>query len=206
MEVPLDIVLEGELHVVAQVIEPELVVRAVGDVAAVGLAPLLVGEPVNDDAHREPEKIVDGAHPGGIALRQVVVDRDEVDTPSREGIEVQGHGRGKGFPFARLHLGDLALVEHDASDELHVKGPHPHGPPCRFPHDGKGFRQDVVEGGPVCELLLEIGCFRLQFFVGEFLDGRLEMVDLVNERRNALQLPLIFCSEYFLNEIQHGSA
>ena len=38
MERPVDHVLQPELHVVAQIVEAELVVGAVGDVAAIGLA------------------------------------------------------------------------------------------------------------------------------------------------------------------------
>jgi hypothetical protein len=51
-----------------------------------------------------------------------------------------------------------------------------------------------------------MGGLRLQFIVGEFLDRRLEVVDLVNERRNALVFPLVFRSEQFLKDIQHVSA
>ena len=46
----LDHVLHAVLHVVAQVVEAELVIGAVGDVAVVGLLALLVVEPVHDDA------------------------------------------------------------------------------------------------------------------------------------------------------------
>ena len=56
VEVPLDVILEGELHVVPQVVKPELVVRAVGDVAVVGLASLLVGKAVHDDADGESQE------------------------------------------------------------------------------------------------------------------------------------------------------
>ena len=44
VELPLDELLEVELHVVPKVVKPEFVVRAVGDVGVVGLAPLLVGQ------------------------------------------------------------------------------------------------------------------------------------------------------------------
>ncbi len=204
VEVPLDVILEGELHVVPQVVKPELVVRAVGDVAVVGLASLLVGKAVHDDADGESQKIVDGPHPGGVSPGQVVVHGDQLSALARKGIQVQGHRRGKGFPFARLHLGDFALVEHDAPDELHVEGPHPHGSPGGLPDNGEGLRQDVVEGGPVCELLLEIGRLGPQLLVGELFDGGLEAIDLVNERSNALQLPLILCPEHLLDEIHHS--
>ncbi len=55
----LDHVLQPVLHVVAQIVEAELVVGAVGDVAVVGGLALLVVEPVHDDADLEAEEIVD---------------------------------------------------------------------------------------------------------------------------------------------------
>ncbi len=45
-------ILDVKLHVVAQVVESELVVGAVGNVSAVGLLPLLVVQLVHDHAHR----------------------------------------------------------------------------------------------------------------------------------------------------------
>jgi hypothetical protein len=148
VKVPLDIILEGELHVVPQVVKPEFVVRAVDDIAVVGLAPLLVGKAMHDDSDGEPQKRVDRPHPGGVSPGQVVVHGDQLSTPAGKGIQVQGHCRGKSLSFARLHLGDLALVEDNAPDELHVEGPHPHGSPGGLPDNGEGLRQDVIEGGP----------------------------------------------------------
>ncbi len=46
----LDLVLELELHVVAEVIEAELVISAVGDVGGVGVASLLIVQVVDDYA------------------------------------------------------------------------------------------------------------------------------------------------------------
>ena len=47
------------LHVVAQVVEAELVVGAVGDVAGIGGLALVIVEAVHDDADAEPEEAVD---------------------------------------------------------------------------------------------------------------------------------------------------
>ena len=52
----LHVVRQLELHVVAQVVEPELVVGAVRDVAPVGDLPLLVVQVVLDDADVSPRK------------------------------------------------------------------------------------------------------------------------------------------------------
>ena len=81
--VALDAILQAELHVVAQVVEAELVVGAVGDVAVVGLLALVVVEVVDDDADRHAQELVEPAHPLGVALGQVIVDGDDVDALAR---------------------------------------------------------------------------------------------------------------------------
>ena len=138
-------VLDIELHVVAQVIEAELVVGAIGDVGGVGLAPFVVAEVVDDDAHGEAEKLVNLAHPLGVALGQVVVDRDHVDALAGQGVEVAGEGCHQGFAFAGLHFRYLALVQDHAADQLHVEVAHFDGAPARFAHYGEGLGQDFVE-------------------------------------------------------------
>jgi len=48
--------------------------------------------------------------------------------------------------LARLHLGGLALVKNDASQELDVVVALAQTPPGHLPHHGKGIGQDVVQG------------------------------------------------------------
>src|ERR1019366_2559700 len=67
-----------ELHVVAQIVETEFVVGAVGHVSGVGGAAFLVVEVVNDHAHTQAEKAVELAHPFGVAFGQVIIDGDDV--------------------------------------------------------------------------------------------------------------------------------
>ena len=145
-------ILDVELHVVAQVVEAELVVGAVGDVGAIGGAALVVVEIVDDDADGEAEELVDLAHPLGVALGQVVVDGDHVDAVAGEGVEIAGEGGDEGFAFAGLHFGDLALVQDHAADELHVEVAHLHGAPAGLADHGKGFGQNFVERRAFCGL------------------------------------------------------
>ena len=83
-------ILDAELHVVAQIIEAELVVGAVGDVARVGDFALHVVEVVHDYADGQSEELVDAAHPLGIALGEVVVDGDYVDALAFERVQING--------------------------------------------------------------------------------------------------------------------
>ncbi len=109
-------------HVVAQVVEAELVVRPVGHVRGVRLGagnraqvqqPLVRAAVVRvederrfvlDDADRQPEAVVNGSHPLRVALGQVVVDRDDVHAPTGHRVECRSEGRDEGLALARLHL------------------------------------------------------------------------------------------------------
>ena len=151
-------------HVVAQVVEAELVVGAVGDVGLVGLAPRArpqVDEPlvvrrvarleqvrrvVGDDADRQAQEVVDRAHPLGVAAGQVVVDGDDVDAPAGQAVEGGGQRRDQRLALAGLHLGDPALVQDDAADQLDVEVAHPEGPLHRLARRGEDLGQDLVHG------------------------------------------------------------
>ena len=167
----LHVVRELELHVVAQVVEPELVVRAVGDVARVGDLPLGVVEIVLDDADRHAQEPVDLAHPLRVAPGEVVVHRDDVDALAFERVEI-GRQRGdEGLALAGLHLGDLALVEHGAADQLHVEVPHVEHAASGLAYDGKRLGQQVVERLALGEALAELRGLGAQLLVGERLDA-----------------------------------
>ncbi len=112
------------LHVVAEVVEPELVVGPVSDIATVGLTPFRGGHPSLDTADRNPQEFVDCPHPFPVAAGQVVVDRDQVDVLPGKGVEVEGHRGHQGLPLPGRHLGDLSLVEDDRPDQLDVEGDH----------------------------------------------------------------------------------
>ncbi len=63
---------------------------------------------------------VERSHPFGVALRQVVVDGDHVHAASGERAQEHGQRGHEGLTFTGGHLGDFALMEDDAADELHV--------------------------------------------------------------------------------------
>ena len=138
-------ILDLELHVVAQIVEAEFVVRAVGNVGGIRGAALVVVEIVNDHADGQPQKFVNLAHPLGIALGQVVVHRHHVHAVAGERIQIAGQRGHQRFAFAGLHLRNLALVQHHAADQLHVEVPHLHRAPARLAHHRKGLGQNLVE-------------------------------------------------------------
>ena len=113
-----------ELHIVAEIIESELVVGAVGYVAAICVFSLLVIKFMHDDADGESQESVDLAHPLGVAFRQVVINGNDVNSAPVRCIQVHGQRRDQRFTFAGLHFRNFALVQHHAADQLHVEMPH----------------------------------------------------------------------------------
>ena len=160
------------LHVVAQVVEAVFVVGAVGDVGSVGLGALVVVEAVDDHADAEAEEAVDLAHPLGVAAGEVVVDRHDVHALAGERVEIDRQGRDQGLAFTGPHLGDGALVQHHAADELHVEMALAEGALGRLADRGEGRHQDVVQGLAGGELGLELFRTGAQLLVGQGLELR----------------------------------
>ena len=178
-----------DAHIVPQVVEAHLVVGAVGDVGGVGLLPLGGGEAVDDQAHFQSQETVDLAHPLAVALGQIVVDGDDVDAPAGQRVEVGGEGGHQGLALTGLHLGDAALVQHDAAHQLDPVGPQAQDPVGGLPHGGEGLRQDVVQRLAVLQALLELGGLGLELGVGQGLVLVGHGLDLIHDGINGLQLP-----------------
>jgi hypothetical protein len=192
---PLRLQLARRLHVVAEVVEAELVVGAVGDVAAVDVLSLAGIHVRLDGADGQAEAVVERAHPLGVAAGEVVVDGDDVDALAFERIQISGQGRDEGLPLAGDHLGDVAAVEDHPAHELDVVMPHLEEPPAPLAADGERFRQDVVEGLPLGQPPAELGGLAAQVFLGEGLHRRLQLVDPGDDRPHPPDLPLVGVAE-----------
>ena len=177
-------------HVVPQVVEAELVVGAVGDIRLIGGLLGRTHDPVDDQAHGQAHEAVHLAHPLAVALCQVVVDGDDVDALSGQGVEVSGQGGYQGLAFTGLHFGDTALVKDDAADELDPVGAHAQHPPGRLPAGSKGLGQDIVQRLTVLETLLKFGGLGLQLLVCQGLVLLLQRFDLIHQRRDGLDFAL----------------
>ena len=168
-------------HVVAQVIETELVVRAERDIAAVGELALREVHVVRNQADREAEEAVEAAHPLRVALCEVIVDRDHVDALARQCIEIDRQRRDKRLAFARAHLGDAAVMQAYAADELHVEMAHAEHAPRALAHDRECLGQDVIKRLALCEPLAELVRLARELGVREPLHLRLERIDLLDD-------------------------
>ena len=176
-------------HVVAQEVEAELVVGAVGDVGLVGRAPLGGRHAREDGADLETEEAVHAAHPLRVALRQVVVDRDDVHALLGDRVEVRGQRRDQGLALAGAHLGDVALVQGGAAHELHRVVELAQRAGRGLADDGERLGQQVVQGLAVGVPLAELVGLRPQLGVGELGDLVGEGVDVVRDLAEALDRP-----------------
>ena len=219
------LLLAGGHAIVAQVVETEFGIGAVGDVALVHLAAHRRGLVVQNAPDGQAQELVHVAHPLGVARGQVVVDGHHVHAAPGQGVEVHGQGAHQSLAFAGGHFGDAAEVEAHAADELDVEGDHL--PPERMAaHLDFGAAETAAGvlhhreglGHEGFELALE--------FVG-VLDGRqagfpggglfaehrlrlrlqllLDLVDPGNERTEALDLTVVAGPEYLTeNQTDHG--
>ena len=179
--------LERDGHVVAQVVESELRVRPVRDVGRVRLAPARERHHVLDRGDGDAQPVEHGLVPLGVALREVVVDRHEMDVLARERVQVERRARHERLALAGLHLGDAALVERDPAHQLDVEEALPGLPLARLAHGSERLVEDVVERLAVRDPLLELGGLREQLGVGQILEIGLERGDVRGLLRKALE-------------------
>ncbi len=174
-------------HVVAQVVEAELVVRAVGDVGVVGHPALFRRQLGQDHADRQTEEAVDAAHPLRVALGQVVVRGDHVHALARQGVEVRRQHRGQGLALTGAHLGDLAEVQRRATHELHVEGPLAQRALGTLADDGERLGEQLVEGLALGVPLAELDGLLPEFRVREVDDFVFQVVDVRCDVAQALE-------------------
>ena len=86
-------------------------------------------------------------------------------------------------------------MENDAADELDVEVAHPGRPAGGLADDGEGLGEDVVHGGALGELLLELGGLCPQLVVGQGLEAGLEVVDDGDERLDLLEGAVVIGAE-----------
>ena len=209
----LDALREIVFHVVAQVVESEFVVRAVGDVRCVGRAPLHVVEIVNDHADREPQHLIDRAHPLRVAPRQVIVHGDDVHAEPGERIQIRGQRGDERFSFARLHLGDFPSCRTIPPIICTSKWRMPERSAAGFARQRKGRRdrgfERLLQFPSVVEIVAldaleafgDLGAQRGRALgdlrVGELFHLGLELVDARDHRRDPLHVALVLRPDKF---------
>ena len=198
--------------IVAKVVETKLAIRAIGDIAFVlrpAMAWILV---VLDNTDSESEKLVKMAHPLRVAAGEVVIHSDHVNATSREGVEIDGKGCHQRLAFTGCHFRDAAIVEHHATNQLHIEVNHVPNKGMfaddQFPsrkttgaifYNSESLGQNggeflgqfiqIVNFGKPLFPLESLGAKRL---IGQRLQAHFEFVGPLNDREHATQFALVF--------------
>lgn len=75
---------------------------------------------IDAEDHKKNFLVPNLSHGFGVAPGQVLVGRHHQGPFPCEGVQVSGQGRRQRLAFARRHFGQTAVVEHHASNQLHV--------------------------------------------------------------------------------------
>ena len=86
---------------------------------------------------------------------------------ARQRIEVRRQGRHEGLALAGAHLGDLALVQRHAADQLHVEMAHAQRAARRLADHREGLGKQGIESRAGGEAGPEVVGADPQLFVGE---------------------------------------
>ena len=200
---PLGHLLERILHIVAQIIEAELIIGAVGDVGGIGGLALRVAQALLDDPRGHAEETVNGAHPLRVARRQIIVDCDNVNALSSQGIQIDRQGGHQCFALTCAHFSNRPGMQDHAAQKLHIKMPHAQRTFGRLANNRKGLHEEVIEGLAGRQTGPELLCFCGQRRVRELLHGRFQCVDCGNTLAQWLELAVVDRTKNLLGKGQH---
>ena len=194
-------------HVVAQIVEAEFVVGAVGDVGGIRGAFVAMFHARPDHADSHAEEPVDLAHPGRVALGEIVVDGDDVHALAFQGVEIDRQCRDQGLALAGAHFGNLARVQNHAADQLHVVGAQPEHPARGLAHGRERFRQQTVQRGPFGEAPAKLFGPGTQLLVRQRLHFRFQRVDPGHRLAELAQDALVAAAENARHHtVEHGQS
>jgi len=123
-----------------------------------------------------------------------------------ERVQVGGQRRDERLALAGAHLGDPAAVQHHAADHLDVVVALAERALRGLAHRGERLGQQIVERRTVLDLLAEHAGARAQVGVGEHCEPRLEPGDLLDDRDDPADHPVVVAAEECPQRVGHGVA
>ena len=190
-------------HVVAQVVEAKLVVRAVGNVGHVLLTTLLGSLTSKNHTGSHTQSAVNAAHQFTLIAREIVIHRDNVHATTRDGVEVGGERRHERLSFTGLHFSDVAEVKSGSTHQLHVEVTQTDGASSCLAHGGECFGEHVFECLALGESLAELGSFATKFFVGQVREALFECVDCSGVAFQLAERATLTNAEDFVENVGH---
>src|SRR5690606_19319928 len=84
----------------------------------------------------------------------------------------------QGLTFARPHFRDLAVVQGDTAQHLHIEMPHTEYALAAFAHNGVSLRQKVVQGRALLQPLTKLNRLGSKLFIAQLGKLRFQFIDL----------------------------
>ena len=187
------------LHVVTKIVEPELIVRSVGNICIVLCFPLgIILNVIGNHTDAVPEKFVDASHIFGIPFGKIVVDGDKVHTLAGHRIEGNRQRCDERLTFTGFHLCNFTFMKYHTAHHLHIEVTHSGSPFTRFTRNGKRVVKHIIE----CFFTLfdrfpECCKGTFQFIIAHLLIFWLQCIDILDSFEVLFDHFIIFRAKHF---------
>ena len=161
-------------HVVAQIIEAQLVIGGISDIRVISSALFFLGLAALGNAHGKAEKFIGRPHPVSITLGEILVHGNDVHGAAANRVQVRWQDRNKRLALTCTHLGDIAVVQHHASDQLDIECAHAQSAQAGLACYGESLRLQLFECLAIGIALAKFVDFGPQGFVIQRLQALLE--------------------------------
>ena len=178
-------------HIVAQVVEPELIVGAVGNVGCISVGPsagahmlepalstvvrqiVKLSRVMLQCGDRDSETFKHFPHPMGVTPSQIIVHCHQMNALARKRVQVGRQRRHQRLALARPHLRDLAFVQHHAAHQLNIIMPLAQRAHRRLSCCGKRLWEQIVQVFALGDPSFELDGHSAQFVIAKPLKFRL---------------------------------
>jgi hypothetical protein len=188
MKRPVHPVARIENPAVAQQVKPGLLGGGIRDVLPVGVTPFLDAHVVLNTPDARSEEVIHRAHPGRVAPRQIVIERQDVNPVATKRAQPCGRDRGKGLALSGGQFDDVAPNQRSGGHDLHIVEPQAEHAAPHLTRQGHALDDDFLAGpGGLTELLsapaqfLVTGTLHLRFKVVDRLQARTESVHVAGD-------------------------
>ncbi len=125
-------------------------------------------------------------------------------SPACQGIQVNSERCHQGFAFTGLHLGDHSAMHHQAANQLYVIMPQSKRPLRCFANLGKRFGNQIIKFFTLLVPFPQFECFRFQLIIRKSLNGRLQLIGLLDDLTHFFDQPVVSAANNFSNQlVQH---
>ena len=103
-------------HVITQVVKAEFIIGTVSNICSIGS--FTVGEVhiMHNQTNRQTEELVNTAHILAVAACQIIIDSYNMHALAGQCVQIYRRSSYQSFTFAGTHLGNLAAMQHYATD------------------------------------------------------------------------------------------